>query len=230
MIFAGIVKTSLIDYPGKIATVLFTPGCNFNCFFCHNRRLIEDIDEILDMNEIEEFLLKRQGLIDGVVITGGEPTLHSDLIPYFIKLKSMGYFTKLDSNGSNPEVISKCIESNAVDYYAIDYKAPSNKYYDIARGDASFLKVQETIQLLIDNHQLFEVRTTVIPQLSLPDLIQMSEELPIVPKYVLNPYKVPINYLECDQEQINVPPYSEKQIAEFAETLKLYQPNVVLLF
>jgi len=169
-------------------------------------------------------------LIDGVVITGGEPTLHSDLIPYFIKLKSMGYFTKLDSNGSNPEVILKCIESNAVDYYAIDYKAPSSKYYAIARGDSSFQKVQETINILITNHQLFEIRTTVIPQLSLPDLIQMSEELPVVPKYVLNPYKVPINYLECDQEQINVPPYSEKQIAEFAETLKLYQPNVVLLF
>jgi len=230
MIFSGIVRTSLIDYPGKIATVLFTPGCNFNCFFCHNRNLIEDIEEILDMDDINQFLVKRQGLIDGVVITGGEPTLQSGLIPFFEKLKAMGYHTKLDSNGSNPEIIKECIQANAVDYYAIDYKAPSNRYDEITRTHSINENVLQTIHLLIEYHQTFEVRTTVIPQLSLNDLIKMSEELPPVPKYVLNPYKVPFTYLDTDQAMIDVPPYSEKQIAEFAETLKLYQPNVVLLF
>lgn len=230
MIFSGIVRTSLIDYPGKIATVLFTPGCNFNCFFCHNRRLIEDIEEILDMNDIEQFLKKRQGLIDAVVITGGEPTLQKGLIPFFLHLKEMGYLTKLDSNGSNPEIIQACIEENAVDYFAIDYKAPASRYDDITRTGHFQNKVMESIEILLRTHQSFEVRTTVIPQLSLSDLIQMSEELPEVPRYVLNPYKVPDIYLASDQEWIDVPPYSEKQIAEFAETLKLYQPNIVLLF
>ncbi|MBU1145269.1 MAG: anaerobic ribonucleoside-triphosphate reductase activating protein [Firmicutes bacterium] len=230
MIFAGIIKTSLIDYPGKIATVLFTPGCNYNCFYCHNRSLIEDFNELVSVDEIEDFLKKRQGLIDGVVITGGEPTLHADLIAFFKKIKDLGYFTKLDSNGSNPEIINACVQAKVVDYFAIDYKAPSEKYSEICRGDANPSKVLDTINLLLKYNQDFEVRTTVIPQLSIEDLIKMSEELPQIPRYVLNPYQKPFNFLEKDQKFIDVPPYSEKQIAEFAETLKLYQPNVVLLF
>ncbi len=230
MIIAGMVKTSLIDFPGKIATVLFTPGCDYNCFYCHNRELIENVGDTIDIEEIEAFLLKRQGLIDGVVVTGGEPTLHKDLIPFLLKIKQYGYMTKLDSNGSNPDVISACIKAKAVDYYAIDYKAPFERYKEIARGNADVLQVQRTIQILIDSNQFFEIRTTVIPQLSIEDLIHMANELPTVPKYVLNPYTKPLYYLEEDLELIETPPYSETQIKEFAEILKLYQPNVELIF
>lgn len=230
MIFAGIVKTSLLDYPGKISTVLFTPGCNYDCFYCHNRSLIEDFTQILPNDEIEAFLEKRRGLIDGVVITGGEPTLHPDLISYLLKLKQFGYATKLDTNGSNPETILDCVANKAIDYVAIDYKAPKKRYPEICRGEADPEKVLSTIQILIDSGLDFEVRTTVIPQLSLDDLITMAEELPIIPRYTLNPYKKPLHYRETDQELVDALPYSEKQIAEFAETLKLYQPNVVLMF
>ncbi len=128
MIFGGIVKSSLIDYPGKIATVLFTPGCNYDCFYCHNRALIEDIEETVDQKQLADFLEKRRGLIDAIVVTGGEPTLHYDLIPFLLKVKSMGFFTKLDSNGSNPNVIRDIVRANAVDYFAIDYKAPASHY------------------------------------------------------------------------------------------------------
>ncbi|MBN2504904.1 MAG: anaerobic ribonucleoside-triphosphate reductase activating protein [Bacilli bacterium] len=230
MIFAGIVKTSLVDYPGKIATVLFTPGCNYNCFYCHNRSLIEDIEYIVPNDEIESFLEKRRGLIDGVVITGGEPTLHNDLLPYFLKLKALGYKTKLDTNGSNPEVVSKLLDANAVDYFAVDYKAPKTRYQEICRGDSDPELVLRSIQLLLEQKADFEVRTTVIPQLSLEDLIVMAEELPQVPRYVLNPYQKPIDFLEADSELVEAPAYPEKEIASFAETLKLYQPNVVLVF
>jgi len=230
MIFAGIVKTSLLDYPGKIATVLFTPGCNYNCFYCHNRSLIEDFNYIVPNDEIESFLEKRVGLIDAVVITGGEPTLHHDLIPYLKKLQAMGYLTKIDTNGSNPDVIQTCINDKAADFIAIDYKAPRSRYQEICRGEANPDKVLQSINLLMQSDIDFEVRTTVVPQLSLTDLITMAEELPKVPRYVLNPYNKPIDYLDSDQELVDEPPYSEKQIAEFAETLKLYQPNVVLVF
>ncbi|MBN2541115.1 MAG: anaerobic ribonucleoside-triphosphate reductase activating protein [Bacilli bacterium] len=230
MIFAGITKSSLLDYPGKISIVLYTPGCNFNCFYCHNRLIIEDIDHIIPRKEIDDLLEKRLGLIDSVVITGGEPTLHFDLIPFLKKVKSMGYLTKLDSNGSNPEIIQKCIDENAVDYYAIDYKAPISKYEEIARSEANPRNVLNTIRLLIEHQKEFEVRTTVIPQLNLEDLIQMAKELPPLPRYVLNPYRTPEVYLESDQELIDVPPYSENTIAEFAKTVKLYQPNVYLPF
>jgi len=230
MIFAGITRSSLLDYPGKIAIVLFTPGCNYNCYYCHNREIIQDIDENISNEEIMELLKKRVGLIDAVVVSGGEPTLHYDLIPFLKMIKSMGYLTKLDSNGSSPEVIKKCIEEKAVDYFAIDYKAPKSRYPEIARNNNKATPVLETINLLIKNNQDFEVRTTVIPQLTLNDLIQMSKELPELPRYVLNPYRLPLVYLEEDQHLVDKTPYSEATISEFAIDLKLYQPNLVLPF
>ncbi len=230
MIFAGITKSSLLDYPGKISIVLYTPGCNFNCFYCHNRAIIEDIDYIVPNKEIEDLLEKRVGLIDAVVVTGGEPTLHYDLIPFLKKVKRMGYLTKLDSNGSSPEIIRKCIEEDVVDYYAIDYKAPKKRYAEIARSEANPEDVITSIQLLIDHQKDFEVRTTVIPQLHLEDLIEMSQELPLIPRYVLNPYRTPQEYLESDEDLIAVPPYPEDTIIQFAQTIKLYQPNVFLPF
>jgi pyruvate formate lyase activating enzyme len=230
MIFSGIVKSSLIDYPGKISTVLFVPGCNYNCFYCHNRSLIEDLNVILDIDELNEFLVKRQGMIDAIVVSGGEPTLHDDLIEFFKSMKMLGYLTKIDTNGSNPHLVKALLKSNLLDYVAIDYKSPSNRYQEICGEHASSEIVLETIQVLLDAKIDFEVRTTVIPQLSLDDLITMAKELPNVPRYVLNPYRKPLRYLEKHTPLINEPPYSEKQIAEFAEFLKLYQSNVVLMF
>lgn len=230
MIFAGMTKSSLLDYPGKIAIVLYAPGCNFNCFYCHNRAIIENIDEIIPHKEINELLEKRTGLIDAVVVSGGEPTLHYDLIKFLKHVKSMGFLTKLDTNGSSPDVIRRCIEEEAVDYIAVDYKSPMHKYKEIARSEANPQDVLDTIKLLIELDQPFEVRTTVIPQLTLEDLIQMSQELPKLPRYVLNPYRQPMVYLEEDIDLISEPPYPEETIAEFAKTLKLYQPNVVLPF
>jgi len=228
MIFAGITKSSLLDYPGKISIVLYTPGCNYNCFYCHNRPIIEDIETIVPMEEIIDLLEKRVGLIDAVVITGGEPSLHYDYIPFLKKVKSLGYLTKLDSNGSSPAIIKKCIAEKAVDYYAIDYKAPSDRYVEIARSEADSGLVLESINILLYNNQDFEVRTTVVPQLSLSDLVQMAQELPLLPKYVLNPYRQPQVYLESDLDLILTPPYPETKISEFAETIKYYQPNTIL--
>jgi len=227
MIFAGITKSSLLDYPGKISIVLYTPGCNFNCFYCHNRAIIEDIDTIIPTEEIMDLLEKRVGLIDAIVITGGEPTQHYDLISFLKLIKSMGYLTKLDSNGSAPDVIKRCIEENVVDYYAIDYKAPAARYLEIARSEANPADVQETIELLLESGSDFEVRTTVIPQLKIDDLIEMAQELPSLPKYVLNPYRQPKTYLDSDLDLIMESPYSEKEIMDFAEKLKYYQPNVI---
>ena len=230
MIFAGIVKTSLIDYPGKIATVLFSPGCNFNCFYCHNRSLIEDFNDLLDQNEIDEYLLRRQGLIDAVVLSGGEPTLYNDIIAFCTKIKKLGYLVKIDTNGSRPEAVKRLLEAGVVDYFAVDYKAPIHKYAETINEDIDPLLVLKTINLLLAANSSFEVRTTVFPQLTLEDLVRMAKELPTVPRYVLNPYKRPLKYRPEDQEKVDFPPYSEKQIAEIAETIKLYQINLVLPF
>jgi len=230
MIFSGIAKSSLIDYPGKISTVLFTPGCNYNCFYCHNRALIEDLSDHLDSTLLNEFLLKRQGVIDGIVLSGGEPTLHHDIAEFLRYLKQLGYLTKLDTNGSNPDVLQALLQASLLDYVAIDYKAPMVKYAEICGENSDASQVLNSIQILIASQISFEVRTTVIPQLSLDDLITMAKELPMIPRYVLNPYHKPLRYAAEHQHFIDEPPYPEKQIAEYAEIMKLYQPNVVLMF
>jgi len=230
MIFAGMVKSSLIDYPGKIATVLFAPGCDYNCFYCHNRAIIEDIDTLLDPVEIDEFLLKRRGLIDAIVVSGGEPTLHRDLIPFLARVKELGYLTKLDTNGSRPDVLKRILDAGVVDYFAVDYKAPVWRYKELCGPDADGDVVLETLVMLLWAGVDFEARTTVVPQLGEKDLIRMAKEMPPLPRYVLNPYRKPRLFRPEDADRVEVPPYPEKRIAQLAETVKLYQKNAVLIF
>ena len=224
MIISGMVKSSLIDYPGLIACVLFVPGCNYGCFFCHNRSLIDGTSEILNPGTVEDFLRKRAGLLDGAVITGGEPTLQPGLAEYAGMIKGLGYKIKLDTNGSSPKIIESLLEAGLCDYYAVDYKAPASRYEEICGGPGAETAL-ETIELLLEKNADFEVRTTVIPQLAEEDLITMAKELPVVPKYVLNRYRKPEKYLPRDSVRAEAGPYSQGKINEFAEIIKKYQPN-----
>lgn len=226
MTIAGIVKSSLVDYPGLISCVLFVPGCNYDCFYCHNRSLIDGTHEVISKKYVKEFLLKRVGQLDGVVITGGEPTLQPDLISYIKEIKELGYKVKLDTNGSSPHIIEKLISAGLCDYYAVDYKAPTNKYQEICRGSANAEKVLQTIRILIGNKVDFQVRTTVIPQLNENELVIMAQECPIVPHYVLNRYRKPEKYLASDQSKIEQIAYSQEQLINFANLIQSYQPNV----
>ncbi|WP_313562460.1 anaerobic ribonucleoside-triphosphate reductase activating protein [Ruminiclostridium cellobioparum] len=227
MMIAGMVKSSLVDYPGMVSCVLFTPGCNFDCFYCHNRSILEGTHEVLSTGYVESFLRRRAGLLDGVVISGGEPTLQPGLIPFIRKIKKSGYKIKLDTNGSSPPTVKQILDNGLCDYFAVDYKAPPAKYEEICGSGAGAGTVKETIQLLVDAGVDFEVRTTVIPQLGKEDLISMSRELPVVPKYVLNRYRLPENYKECDSSRIMEKPYSQEEIKSFSELIKEYQPNTV---
>ncbi len=226
MNIAGIVKSSLIDFPGLISCVLFTPGCNFDCFYCHNRHLLEGAADRVDFDALMAFLKKRVGQLDGVVLTGGEPTLQADLIPFLGEIKSLGYKLKLDTNGASPEVVEALLKAGLCDYFAVDYKAPARRYRDICRGRADAEKVLRTIRLLLDSGAVFEVRTTVIPQLEEADLLQMAEELPVVPLYTLNRYRRPDFYRPEDEGLIEKPPYTQERIAALAELIRPRQPNV----
>lgn len=227
MTVAGMVKSSFVDYPGLVSCVLFLPGCDFNCFYCHNRLLMESEYQRIDLDYIDEFLNSRKDMLDAVVITGGEPTMQPDLIPFMLKIKEKRFKLKLDTNGSSPEVITKVLRAGLVDYFAVDYKAPSARYPEIAGGKAGGETVLNTIRLLLESRADFEVRTTVIPQLDTHDLLQMARELPIVPRYVLNRYRKPDNYLPCDEERVNVTPYSQKRLDALADAICQYQPNTV---
>ena len=166
MQIGGITKSSLIDYPKKISAVIFLIGCNFNCPYCHNPELvISNIIEPIDINTIYSFLKKRKGLLDGVVITGGEPTLHKKL-PEFIKnIKDMGYLIKLDTNGSNPNMVEELIENKLVDYIAMDIKAPFDEYNNIITKEINIENVKKTFKLLFQNKVDYEFRTTVVSNL-----------------------------------------------------------------
>lgn len=226
MNLSGIIKSSLIDFPGLVSCVLFVPGCNYSCFYCHNRSLIDGSHILMTPQSVKDFLEKRAGLLDGVVISGGEPTLQEGLIPFIQMVRELGYKVKLDTNGSRPEIIRALIKWKLCDYYAVDYKAPSDQYPEICGNGANAMKVIETIKLLNESGVPFEVRTTVFPQLREDDLLKMLKEIPVVPRYVLNRYKVPDKYLPQDEERIRSKPYSQEEIKCMADSLTVFQPNI----
>ena len=226
MIIAGLVKSSFVDYPGLPACVLFVPGCNYDCFYCHNRQLLGNVPPNLPLDEVMAFLKKRVGQLDGVVVTGGEPTLQPDLIPFLLEVKALGYRVKLDTNGSSPEIVKQALAQNACDYYAVDYKAPQGRYFEICGGNADADHVLSTIDLLLQAKAEFEVRITVIPQLSQDDLLQMAGELPAVSRLVLNRYRKPDCYKPGDEARVIQTPYSQAEIAAMAEAIRKVQPGV----
>ena len=228
MTIAGIVKSSLIDYPGFVSCVLFVPGCNFDCFFCHNRSLLDGTHRVLSPDAVEAFLRRRIGLLDAVVISGGEPTLQKDLIAFAETIVNLGFRLKLDTNGSRPDVVKSLLDLGLLNYCAVDYKAPFDRYKEICGSAADAQQVFDTIMLLIKSEIAFEVRTTVLPQLGKEDLITMAKELPPLPRYVLNRYRKPEAYLPCDRERVEKAPYTKAQIEAFADKMSALQPNVTV--
>lgn len=163
----GFQKLTLLDFPKNAACTVFTGGCNFKCPFCHNALLVTQIDEAssCESDEIIDFLKKRVGLLDGVCITGGEPLLQRDIENFIVKIKSMGFKVKLDTNGSFPEKLKDLIEKNLVDYVAIDIKNSKEKYAQtIGLSTFDLAPLQQSIDLLISGNIDYEFRTTVVKQ------------------------------------------------------------------
>lgn len=183
MIIGGFQPLTLIDYPGLIATIVFTKGCNFRCPYCHNPELVEpenwESEEIL---QFYDFLRKRSHILDGVVVTGGEPTLHKDLPAFISKIKELGFKVKLDTNGSNPAMVESLIMNNLIDYVAMDIKHTWEKYQLVANVDneKSYLleNCRRTMELLRDHSFPREFRTTVYTGVHTEhDLEQILNEL-----------------------------------------------------
>lgn len=196
MKIGGFQKTSLIDYPKKIAAVVFTQGCNFRCGYCHNPELIEPNNEsLINENEIIGFLKTRIGKLDAVVITGGEPCLQSGLIDFVLKIKELGYLVKLDTNGSYPEKISELLDKKIVDHIAMDVKAPIQKYESVSSFQNTD-KILESINLIMNSDIDYEFRTTILKsQLSFDDLKEVSFMIKGAKKYYLQQF-VPTKLLD----------------------------------
>lgn len=165
MKIAGFKKTSLVDYPGNISAVIFLSGCNFRCGFCHNPPIVFGNEEGIKEKEIMDFLARRKGIIEGVCVTGGEPTIHENLPLLLKKIKSMGFLAKLDTNGTNPEILKKVMEKKLVDYVAMDIKAPLENYSFAVNADVNIEKIKESIALLMNSNIEYEFRMTLIPLL-----------------------------------------------------------------
>lgn len=176
-IFCGIEKMSLVDFDGKIACTLFTGGCNYRCPFCHNSPLINE-QPFLDLNEIITYLEKRKKMLDAVVISGGEPTLHNAL-PVILKvIKELGYVIKLDTNGTNPQMLKELIDNKLIDYVAMDIKGSLNNYHLITGVKNPLLEnIKESINILKESNIDFEFRTTLVKEYHTLETINEMKEL-----------------------------------------------------
>lgn len=179
MRIGGIQKVSLIDFPGKISTVVFTQGCNFRCEFCHNPSLVlpEMFDHVINDGDVLSFLESRKGLIDGVVLSGGEPTIQIGLCQFIEKTKKMGFLVKLDTNGTNPDVLRDLYSKNLLDYVAMDIKNVLDKYTTIVGKNVDIREIQQSISIIMNSGIDYEFRTTIVPKFHSIDEIKQIVSL-----------------------------------------------------
>ncbi len=223
MKFSGIQKTSLIDFPDRIASVLFTPSCNLRCRFCHNWRIVLDPKPpFLNEEMIIQILEERKKFVDAVVITGGEPTLHRGLPEFLEKLKEKGFAVKLDTNGFFPRVLEECLPY--VDYIALDVKTSLKKYGRLgAENTADFLRVVEILKKGEVGH---EFRTTVVPGfVDEEDIPKIGEIVKGGKRFAFQQF-IPGDTL--DKTFNNVKPYAAEVIVHFADVMKEYIDEVIL--
>ncbi len=189
----GVQWTTLIDYPGKVATTLFTVGCNFRCPFCHNPELVDPTRFVPALNEgvILGRLRGRAGFIDGVVITGGEPTIQPALRSFIERVKGLDLLVKLDTNGSRPEVLRTLLEERCVDFVAMDVKGPLDAYGRLTGTVSEAGAIEESIRLILDRAPDYEFRTTVVPTVSRADVLRIAERIAGAKRYVLQAFRVP---------------------------------------
>ncbi len=215
MLIGGLQKLTLIDYPGKIACTVFTIGCNFDCAFCHNPELVDPNkiknQPIISEKDFFEFLGTRQGVLEGVCITGGEPTLQPDLSDFIRRIKELGFSVKLDTNGSSPEVLKNLFNKNMIDYIAMDVKAPLK---------SQMPTIAESVQIIKNSGLDYEFRTTVVPSLHLKeDIIQIAKDLSPAKKYFLQQF-YPSKTLNPDFQKEKSYPIEE--LKELCRIIKPY--------
>lgn len=186
MRIGGFQKMTLTDYPGYIAAVIFTQGCNFRCTYCHNSELIPDRSGSIDEREVLDYLNGKKYFLDGVVITGGEPTFQKDLLPFIKKIKKMGLLVKLDTNGSRPDIVEELINEKLVDCIAMDLKASWKNYFRVIHREGFENKCRRSFEIIQRSPVSHIFRTTVFPPVNTEeDLESIRAELLPSDRYVL---------------------------------------------
>lgn len=224
MLISGIQKFSLLDFPEKTSCIIFTPGCNFRCGYCHNPEFVlpDKIQKLrntfIPEKNILNFLAQRINLLDGVVISGGEPTLMPDLIPFIYKIKEMGFLVKLDTNGNRPEVIREIIAKKIVDYIAMDIKTSLTEYQNLVGKFVKPNNILESIRLLITNDIDYEFRSTLIKEIHSSNTLEvMSDMIGGAKKIYLQTFR-PDHTL--DEEFQKYHPFEKKEMDSIVLTFK----------
>ncbi len=225
----GFIETSLLDWDGKISSVIFLPGCNFRCPYCHNYPLIYNPESLkrFEFEDIKKYLIEHKSWIDAVVISGGEPTIYKDLEGFIKEFKDLGFLVKLDTNGTNPKMLKELSEKGLIDYIAMDIKGPFNgKYEKLAGCKVNLNDIAESIEFLKNSNIEYEFRTTIVPGLlDIEDIKEMARELSGSKKLVIQQFE-PANAM--DEDLRDVVPYSKEKLLELVETAKKYIPNTTL--
>ena len=192
MILGGYQKLTLIDYPGKLATTVFTVGCNFRCPFCHNPELVDLklVHNEESEKEFLDFLKKRKGKLEGVCITGGEPLIQPDIMEFIKKIKKLGFLVKLDTNGMRPDVLKKIIDARLVDYIAMDIKNQLKNYTKTTNTKVDKQRIKLSVDLIMNSRIPYEFRTTVVPGIHTEkDFEEIAKWIKGAPSYWLQEYR-----------------------------------------
>ncbi len=230
MNIAGWHKCSFVDYPGKVAATIFTPGCNMRCSYCLYRSFLVErpVENMLPVESVLAFLKKRAGIIQAVVVTGGEPTLQQGLESFLRCVKDLGFLTKLDTNGANPGKLAAILNAELVDYVALDLKAPKGKFTQITGTELK----PETISLsrdLIERSGVdYELRTTVAPALDFEDIIEIAKTIRGAKRYALQQYRKPLDSSTCEDPNLNLAPHPASFFFSLRETIQDWFEELII--
>ena len=224
MKIGGLNKLTAQDFPEHLACIIFTKGCNFNCSYCYNRDLVDNKAETIDEDYVMAYLYKRRKILDGVVISGGEPTIWDDLIPFIKKVKEFKLDIKLDTNGYNPAMLKEILDNNLVDYIAMDIKAIPDKYMKVINKKIDFNKILESIDLIKKSNIKYEFRTTIMKGVhDKKDIIKILKLIGDSKLYLQN-----FQYTDVVKDK-NIKSFSRDELLKLKEELKEY-PNVIVRY
>jgi len=220
MRIGGLQKTSLLDYPDTISAIVWTVGCDFRCPFCYNKDIVLGNVEPISEDEVLSFLKKRFGMLEGLVISGGEPLMQKDIVEFCEKVKKIGYLIKIDTNGMHPEKLKELIDKNLVDYIAMDVKAPKKKYDKLTNIRTNIKKIEKSIEIIKNSTVDYEFRTTIIPELlTNQDIMDIAKWLKRAKRFYIQQFKVDTPLISPKLSKAK--PYAKEELIKIHEDIKL---------
>ncbi|MBQ8178807.1 MAG: anaerobic ribonucleoside-triphosphate reductase activating protein [Clostridia bacterium] len=216
MIIQGLQKLTVLDFPGQVACIVFTAGCSFRCPFCHNATLVKGDGESISEDEVLSYLKKRQGILDGVVITGGEPTIQKDLKQFILKIKNLGYKVKLDTNGYHPEVLEDLLNEGLLDYVAMDIKNSKERYaVTVGLQNIDVLRIERSVELLKNCSIPYEFRVTTMQE------FHSEKEFEAIAEWAKGAKKIFIQSFKDSGDILcgTFTPFDDAKIADFKQIL-----------